>query len=70
MLRKLAEGRQLSTDEKVAGARVRDGVAELIVGFTRGEIEELEINPLIVCSEGKGAWIAGALLVLGDTKHG
>ncbi|RVA23433.1 CoA-binding protein, partial [Mesorhizobium sp. M7D.F.Ca.US.004.03.1.1] len=34
-----------------------------------GEIEELDINPLIVCSEGKGAWIADALLVLGDKKN-
>jgi acyl-CoA synthetase (NDP forming) len=29
-------------------------------------IEELDVNPLIVCGEGKGAWIADALLVLGD----
>jgi acyl-CoA synthetase (NDP forming) len=28
-----------------------------------GAIEELDINPLIVCGEGKGAWIADALLV-------
>ncbi|MCA0026219.1 acetate--CoA ligase family protein, partial [Mesorhizobium sp. B263B1A] len=34
-----------------------------------GEIEELDINPLIVCSEGKGAWIADALLVLGENKN-
>ena len=37
-----------------------------IAGFV-GEhadiIEELDINPLIVCAEGKGAWIADALLV-------
>jgi acyl-CoA synthetase (NDP forming) len=26
-------------------------------------IEELDINPLIVCTEGKGAWVADALLV-------
>ena len=26
-------------------------------------IEELDINPLIVCAEGEGAWIADALLV-------
>ncbi|RWO53101.1 acetate--CoA ligase family protein [Mesorhizobium sp.] len=31
-----------------------------------GEIEELDINPLIVCAQGKGAWIADALLVLGE----
>ncbi|MCG7505652.1 acetate--CoA ligase family protein [Mesorhizobium retamae] len=29
-----------------------------------GGIEELDINPLIVCAEGKGAWIADALLVV------
>lgn len=34
-----------------------------------GEIEELDINPLIVCSEGKGAWIADALLVLGGRRN-
>jgi acyl-CoA synthetase (NDP forming) len=28
-----------------------------------GEIEELDINPLIVCAEGQGAWVADALLV-------
>lgn len=28
-----------------------------------GRIEELDVNPLIVCAEGKGAWIADALLV-------
>lgn len=34
-------------------------------------IEELDINPLIVCGEGKGAWIADALLVeTGDDKNG
>jgi acyl-CoA synthetase (NDP forming) len=30
-------------------------------------IEELDINPLIVCGEGQGAWVADALMVL-DTK--
>ncbi|MGX5802999.1 acetate--CoA ligase family protein [Bradyrhizobium sp. Arg314] len=34
------------------------------------EIEELDINPLIVCAQGKGAWIADALLVLGEKKNG
>jgi acyl-CoA synthetase (NDP forming) len=29
-------------------------------------IEELDVNPLIVCGEGKGAWIADALLILGE----
>jgi hypothetical protein len=43
-----------------------------IAGFVQknaGEIEELDINPLIVCVEGKGAWIADALLVLGENKN-
>ncbi|TGQ02140.1 MULTISPECIES: acetate--CoA ligase family protein [unclassified Mesorhizobium] len=43
-----------------------------IAGFVQenaGEIEELDINPLIVCTQGKGAWIADALLVLGETKN-
>ncbi|CAM5524458.1 acyl-CoA synthetase (NDP forming) [Aquamicrobium terrae] len=33
-------------------------------------IEELDINPLIVCAEGKGAWIADALLVLSSPPEG
>ncbi|RWA98531.1 MAG: CoA-binding protein [Mesorhizobium sp.] len=44
-----------------------------IAGFVQknaGEIEELDVNPLIVRAEGKGAWIADALLVLGEKKHG
>jgi len=38
-----------------------------IAGFVSDHadrIEELDINPLIVCGEGQGAWIADALLVL------
>jgi acyl-CoA synthetase (NDP forming) len=31
-----------------------------------GAVEELDINPLIVCREGAGAWIADALLVTGE----
>ncbi|MCP3371777.1 acetate--CoA ligase family protein [Bradyrhizobium cajani] len=34
------------------------------VRMNADEIEELDINPLIVCAEGHGAWIADALLVL------
>ncbi|WP_316398936.1 acetate--CoA ligase family protein [Bradyrhizobium sp. 33ap4] len=45
------------------------GIAEF-VQRNAGEIEELDINPLIVCAEGKGAWIADALLVLGGKKNG
>lgn len=43
---------------------------EKIAGFAiahADEIEELDINPLIVCAEGKGAWIADALMV--TTAH-
>ncbi|MES0169877.1 acetate--CoA ligase family protein, partial [Mesorhizobium sp. M0027] len=43
------------------------GAIEAIADFVRkhaDEIEELDINPLIVCTQGKGAWIADALLVL------
>jgi acyl-CoA synthetase (NDP forming) len=32
------------------------------------KIEELDINPLIVCRQGKGAWIADALLVLASVN--
>ncbi|NLS75266.1 CoA-binding protein [Bradyrhizobium brasilense] len=40
-------------------------VAEF-VGNSDAEIEGLDINPLIVCTEGKGAWIADALLIVGE----
>lgn len=33
------------------------------------QIEELDINPLIVCREGHGAWIADALLVTREVNH-
>ncbi|UPK20584.1 acetate--CoA ligase family protein [Bradyrhizobium sp. 131] len=33
-----------------------------------GEIEELDVNPLIICAEGKGAWIADTLLVIGENN--
>ncbi|WP_245328916.1 acetate--CoA ligase family protein [Bradyrhizobium centrolobii] len=39
------------------------GIAEFVRKHA-GEIEELDINPLIVCTEGEGAWNADALLVL------
>jgi acyl-CoA synthetase (NDP forming) len=45
------------------------GIADF-VQKNAAEIEELDINPLIVCAEGKGAWIADALLVLGEKKNG
>ncbi len=34
-----------------------------------GSVEELDINPLIVCGEGNGAWIADALLVMRGTDE-
>jgi acetate---CoA ligase (ADP-forming) len=37
-------------------------VAEFAVAHAQ-TMEELDINPLIVCAEGRGAWIADALLV-------
>ncbi len=33
------------------------------------ELAELDINPLIVCAEGKGAFLADALMVLGGDGH-
>lgn len=45
------------------------GIAEFVQKHA-GEVEELDINPLIVCADGKGAWIADALLVLGEKKNG
>ena len=42
---------------------------EKIAAYARvraGDIEELDINPLVVCGEGQGAWIADALLVTRD----
>jgi len=38
------------------------GIATFAVKNT-GRIAELDINPLLVCGKGKGAWIADALLV-------
>jgi hypothetical protein len=41
------------------------GVAEFALQ-NAAMIEELDINPLIVCAKGEGAWIADALLVTGE----
>lgn len=46
-----------------AAIAVIAGLADF-VRKNAGEIEELDINPLIVCAEGEGAWIADALLVV------
>jgi acetate---CoA ligase (ADP-forming) len=40
-----------------------EGIADFA---TRHAVEELDINPLIVCAEGQGAFIADALLVLAE----
>jgi acyl-CoA synthetase (NDP forming) len=45
------------------------GIAEFAVG-NAASIEELDVNPLIVCAEGEGAWIADALLVLSSPLEG
>lgn len=42
------------------------GIAAFVSGHADA-IEELDINPLIVCGEGQGAWIADALLVTSST---
>lgn len=47
----------------------REAAVAAILGVARfalqnaGTLEELDINPLIVCEQGKGAWIADALLI-------
>jgi acyl-CoA synthetase (NDP forming) len=40
-----------------------------IAGFAteRPDIEEMDVNPLIVCAEGEGAWVADALVVLRES---
>ncbi|MFI0847800.1 acetate--CoA ligase family protein [Mesorhizobium sp. IMUNJ 23232] len=48
------------------------GAVEKLAGFVlahAGEIEELDVNPLIVCGEGKGAWVADALMVPAPTSR-
>ena len=44
------------------------GLADFVLA-NAGAIEELDINPLIVCAQGKGAWIADALLVLRENDN-
>lgn len=45
-----------------------DAAIDAILGIGRfamdNAIEELDVNPLIVCARGQGAWIADALLVI------
>jgi acyl-CoA synthetase (NDP forming) len=38
------------------------GIADFVAGHADA-VEELDVNPLIVCKQGEGAWIADALLV-------
>ncbi len=44
-------------------------ISDFVLGQA-DSIEELDINPLIVCGEGKGAWIADALLVTSSSLEG
>ena len=43
------------------------GIAEFAIAHAE-KLEELDVNPLIVCAEGRGAWIADALLVLSSPQ--
>ena len=52
----------------VAAIDAISGIAAFAVA-NAGAIEELDINPLIVCGEGHGAWIADALLVTSDVNE-
>jgi acyl-CoA synthetase (NDP forming) len=57
--------------EKADLAAAIDAIAGIaaFVGKHAGALEEMDINPLIVCAEGQGAWIADALLVLGEKEN-
>ena len=44
------------------------GIAGFVLAHAE-TIEELDINPLIVCGAGKGAWIADALLVMRENHN-
>ena len=65
----LLEGYRGRPKADLDGGHRRDLGIAAFVQQNAGEIEELDINPLIVCAEGKGAWIADALLVLGEKKN-
>jgi len=45
-----------------------EGVADFVLAHA-AVIGELDINPLIVCAVGEGAWVADALLVTREKKH-
>ncbi|MCO5063794.1 MAG: acetate--CoA ligase family protein [Rhizobiaceae bacterium] len=40
-----------------------DAIRAIAAFALSNDLEELDINPLIVCAEGKGAWVADALMV-------
>ncbi len=41
------------------------GIADFALSHAN-DLEELEVNPLIVCAEGHGAWVADALMVVSN----
>jgi acyl-CoA synthetase (NDP forming) len=46
---------------------------EAIAGFAlanAGRLDELDVNPLIVCAEGQGAWVADALMIFSAQERG
>ncbi|MBU2146485.1 MAG: acetate--CoA ligase family protein, partial [Alphaproteobacteria bacterium] len=44
------------------------GISRFVLAHA-DRIEELDINPLIACAEGEGAWIADALLIFTENAH-
>jgi acyl-CoA synthetase (NDP forming) len=56
-----------------ADLRAAIGAIERLAGFVLAyadEIDEIDVNPLIVCAEGKGAWVADALMVVSSPLAG
>lgn len=51
-----------------SGIDVIAGIADFVQKNAR-EIEDLDVNPLIICEQGKGAWIADALLMVEENKR-
>ena len=43
------------------------GIAAFVLA-NADKVEELDVNPLIICAQGNGAWIADALMVPGRTS--
>ena len=44
------------------------GISRFVLAHAN-RIDELDINPLIACAEGEGAWIADALLIFTENDH-